>query len=173
MTRAQLEHIIRAAGAIAGSDSLIVIGSQAILAAFPDAPRELLGSMEADLCPADDPRKADIVDGAIGEESPFHEEFGYYAHGVGPETAILPARWMERALCTCNDATRQVEAICPNPADLAVSRLAAGRGKDIDFVRALLRHRLVSAAAIPASASELAREQREAVEHRLSLVRPS
>jgi len=30
--------------------------------------------MEADLYPLDDPRKADIIDGAIGEESPFHEE---------------------------------------------------------------------------------------------------
>jgi len=74
VTRAQLEHLIRASGAIAASDSVVIIGSQAILALHPDAPAELLGSMEAALYPLDDPRKADIIDGAIGEESPFHEE---------------------------------------------------------------------------------------------------
>jgi hypothetical protein len=49
MKRAGLEHIIRAAGAIAASRELILIGSQAILASFPDAPPELSVSIEADL----------------------------------------------------------------------------------------------------------------------------
>ena len=35
MTRAQLEHVIRAACTIADDDELIVIGSQAILGQFP------------------------------------------------------------------------------------------------------------------------------------------
>ena len=38
MTRAQLEHIIRAAGMIADVEDVVVIGSQAILGEFPDAP---------------------------------------------------------------------------------------------------------------------------------------
>jgi hypothetical protein len=38
MRRPDLEHIIRAAGTIANDDDLIVIGSQAILGQFPDAP---------------------------------------------------------------------------------------------------------------------------------------
>jgi hypothetical protein len=32
----QLEHLIRAAGDIIGDDRIIVIGSQAILASYPD-----------------------------------------------------------------------------------------------------------------------------------------
>jgi len=44
----------------------------------------------------DAPEKADIIDGCIGELSPFHETFGYYAHGIGPETAVLPAKWKTR-----------------------------------------------------------------------------
>jgi hypothetical protein len=36
MTRADLEHIIRAAGAIADDADLIVVGSQAIPGQFPD-----------------------------------------------------------------------------------------------------------------------------------------
>jgi hypothetical protein len=42
----QLEHILRACGSIAGCREIIVIGSQALLASHPDAPEELLCSME-------------------------------------------------------------------------------------------------------------------------------
>jgi hypothetical protein len=77
----QLEHILRACGSIAGCREIIVIGSQALLASHPDAPEELLRSVEVDCYPLDDPAKADLIDGSIGELSPFHETFGYYAHG--------------------------------------------------------------------------------------------
>ena len=101
-----MEHIIRAAGSIADSAELIVIGSQALLATFPDPPSELTGSVEADVYPADAPEKADIIDGSIGEKSPFHETFGYYAHGVGPETAVLPRNWRTRLVRLQNENTR-------------------------------------------------------------------
>jgi len=42
MNRLQLEHLLRAAGSIAGQDRVIVIGSQSILGARPDAPISLL-----------------------------------------------------------------------------------------------------------------------------------
>ena len=35
-------------------------------------------------------RKEDVIDGAIGADSPFHGTFGYHADGVSPETARLP-----------------------------------------------------------------------------------
>lgn len=60
---------------------------------FPQAPGALRRSMEADIYPAADPGKAEEIDGAIGEGSPFHDTFGYYAHGAGPETAKAPAGW--------------------------------------------------------------------------------
>jgi len=46
MKRHELEHLIRAAGAITGAEEIIVIGSQAILAARPDSPEALLRSSE-------------------------------------------------------------------------------------------------------------------------------
>ena len=54
--------------------------------------------MEADVAFFDDPAdaKADQVDGAIGELSPFHETFGYYAQGVSVSTAVLPEGWQDR-----------------------------------------------------------------------------
>lgn len=88
MRRSDLEHIIRAAGAITDTKELIVLGSQAILGEYPNAPEELLISQDVDVYPRDDPGKADLIDGSIGELSPFHEQFGYYAHGVGPERGL-------------------------------------------------------------------------------------
>jgi len=44
MTRAALEHVLRAAGDVTKHDRFVVIGSQAILGQFPDAPRILLQS---------------------------------------------------------------------------------------------------------------------------------
>jgi hypothetical protein len=155
MKRQDLEHLIRAAGAIARTRELVIIGSQAILAMYPDAPDELLVSQEADLYPPDDPGKADLIDGSIGELSPFHEQFGYYAHGVGPETAVLPKDWRRRSIKIQNANTGGIAGICPHPADLAASKLVAGRERDLDYVRALLKYGLVTAEQIQSSISEL------------------
>jgi hypothetical protein len=90
MLRQQLEHIIRAAAGITGAPEFVIVGSQAVLGQFPQAPEELLVSIEADLFSLRDPAESDLIDGSIGEGSPFHQTFGYYAHGVSVETAMLP-----------------------------------------------------------------------------------
>jgi len=41
MKRHELEHIIRAASAITNHPDIVVIGSQAVLAQFADAPEDL------------------------------------------------------------------------------------------------------------------------------------
>jgi len=41
MRRRDLEHVIRAAADLADDDEIVVIGSQAILGQYPDAPAEL------------------------------------------------------------------------------------------------------------------------------------
>ena len=148
MNREQLEHILRAAGAITGRNEWVIIGSQAVLGAVPDAPPEITVSEELDLYAPGDEHASDLIDGSIGERSPFHETFGYYAHGVGAETAILPSRWRDRAVMVRSPATAGVAGICPDPSDLAISKLAAWREKDREFVAALLRHGITTAAAI-------------------------
>ncbi len=77
MNRQQLEHVLRAAAAITGADRLVIIGSQALLGQFPQAPPELLASIEVDLFSRSRDEDADLIDGSIGEESPFHRTFGY------------------------------------------------------------------------------------------------
>jgi hypothetical protein len=143
MTRYALEHLIRAAADIADDEELIIIGSQAILGQFPDAPRSLRISAEADLYPRNHPERADLVDGTIGELSPFHDAYGYYAQGVGPETATLPAGWEDRLIPVKTENTRGATGWCLEAHDLVVSKLAAGREKDLAFAAEALRHRLV------------------------------
>jgi hypothetical protein len=143
MHRPQLEHIIRAAAGITGASEFVIVGSQAVLGQFPLAPDELLVSIEADVFSLRDPADNGLIDGSIGEGSPFHQTFGYYAHGVSAETAVLPAGWRERLVPVRNQNTGAGTGLCLEIHDLAVSKLVAGREKDFDFVGGLLRHHLV------------------------------
>lgn len=63
MRRSDLEHLIRAAAAITNQDEIVIVGSQAILGAVPDADPSLLLSMEADVFPLRRPEMADLIDG--------------------------------------------------------------------------------------------------------------
>jgi hypothetical protein len=143
MNRVQLEHIIRASAGNADAIEIVVIGSQAILGSFPDAPEELTRSIEADVYPKLRPEDAILIDGAIGERSIFHSTFGYYAHGVGEETATLPEGWRDRLVRVENENTRGAIGWCLEAHDLAVSKLVAGREKDLEYVGALFRHGMV------------------------------
>jgi hypothetical protein len=147
MRRDQLEHLIRAAGHVLEARDVIVIGSQAILATIPDAqlPVEATRSIEADILPLDDPdeRKADLIDGLLGEASQFQETHGIYAQGVGPHTARLPTGWEHRLIPLRNENTDGITGWCLERHDLCISKLLAGRSKDHEFCRALLRAGLV------------------------------
>ena len=143
MRRDEAEHVLRAARVILspkGDTRFVVVGSQSILGAHPNAPAELLLSMELDLYPMDLPASdADIVDAVIGDGSSFHETFGYYADGVGPTTSKLPTGWRERLVPMGEEEV----GWCLEPHDLAISKFVAGREKDMAFNAALIRHGMV------------------------------
>jgi hypothetical protein len=143
MQRHQLEHIIRAAAGITRALEFVVVGSQAVLGQFPDAPEELLVSIEAEVFSLRDSADSDLIDGSIGEGSPFHKTFGYYAHGVGAKTAVLPEGWRERLIPVRNANTGGGTGLCLEVHDRAVSKLVAGREKDLNLVAGLLRHGLL------------------------------
>jgi hypothetical protein len=127
MNRAALEHILRAAAAVANEREIVVIGSQAVLGQFPHAPQALLAPIDADVFPRHSPDKSLLIDGAIGELSAFHQSFGYYAHGVDDTTATLPSGWVERLVPIHNENTGGATGWCLEVHDLAVSKLVAGR----------------------------------------------
>ena len=140
MTREQLEHIIRACAETTGQYEFVVVGSQSILGSVPEPPAVLAVSMEVDIYPRQAPELADEIEGAIGEGSRFHELHGYYAEGVGPRTAILPAEWQRRVCRVQNANTNDRVAYCLDPVDLFLSKAAAGREKDREFCTALLAY---------------------------------
>jgi hypothetical protein len=147
MKRKDLEHIIRAAASVSGESEIVVVGSQAILGQRPDAPPQLLFSQEADVYPRDDPEKAIYIDGAMGDGSQFHETFGYYAHGVGPETAKAPAGWETRLIpvrvTRVPASDGEARGWCLEPHDLVLAKCAAGRERDLEFAYEAIRHELV------------------------------
>ena len=143
MKRSDLEHILRASKGVTGETEFIVIGSQAILGQFPDAPRVLRQSMEADLYPRHRPELAELIEGSLGRYSQFDQTFGYWADGVAPNTAILPRGWEQRLTPLRNENTDGAVGWCLDPHDLAISKLAARREKDLAYVAALLRFNMV------------------------------
>ncbi len=172
MTRSELEHLIRAAADIADEEDIVVIGSQAILGQFPNAPESMRVSNEADLYPLHHPERAELIDGSIGELSPFHATYGYYAQGVGEETALLPSGWKQRLIVVQNENTRQARGLCLEVYDLLASKAVVGREKDIDFLKEAAKHRMAQKdellsrlALINADASLIERAQ--ALVHRL------
>jgi hypothetical protein len=167
MRRAELEHIIRAAAEVAGDDELVIVGSQAVLGQFPDAPEAMLVSREADVYPRNHPERADEIEGSLGDGSYFDSSFGYYAHAVGPETAKAPAGWEERLIAVRNENTGGATGWCLEVHDLLLSKCAAGRERDWEFAKEALRHGLADpdelqrrAAGLPLPAADIERIQR-------------
>jgi hypothetical protein len=144
MERDQLEHVIRAASAITQETEFVIVGSQSILGAFPDAPESLLQSNELDIYPRVNwETLSDLIDGSIGEGSPFNETFGYYAQGVDPRTAVLPIGWEGRLTQVATPATGGGVGYCIDVHDLALSKYVADRPKDRTFNQELIRHNMV------------------------------
>jgi hypothetical protein len=145
MRRSDLEHLIRAAADIADDEDIVVIGSQAVLGTHPAATGVLAASMAADVYPRNKPERADLIDGTIGEGSPFHATFGYYAQGVAPTTATLPRGWEQRLLPVRNANTRGATGWCLEVHDLAISKYVANRPKDHSFIAAAAQGGLLDA----------------------------
>lgn len=148
MTREELEHIIRASGDLTDQYEFVIVGSQSILGSVPNPPSVFTMSAEAGIYPLQAPELAEKIEGAIGEGSRFHETYGYYAQGVGPETAVLPEDWMKRVHRVQNAATNDRVGYCLDAVDLFLSKAAAGRDKDREFCMAMLEHRYVTPARV-------------------------
>jgi hypothetical protein len=144
VTREQLEHVIRAAAEITGDGEIVVIGSTSVLGQFPNAPLEMLGSIEADIYPRNHPERFEMLD-VIGEMSPFQDSFGYYADPVQHDLPRLPAGWENRLIPVpvATASGSRVLGLCLEIHDLVLSKYFASREKDRRFNRAAIRNGLV------------------------------
>ena len=138
-----MEHIIRASGNTTNQYEFVILGSQSILGAIPNPPPFFTMSAEPDIYPLGAPELADAIDGAIGEGSIFHETKGFYAQGVGPDTATLPEGWIDRVHRIQNANTNLRVGLCLSVLDLFMSKAWAGRDKDRAFCIGLLQQAFV------------------------------
>jgi hypothetical protein len=156
MRRDQLEHAIRTACQIIGAEAVIVVGSQAILGTVKEdvLPAAATMSVEVDILPiaatADETtRLSELIEGVAGEFSPFEQLHGFSLDGVDLNTAVLPEGWRDRLVRVQNANTAapsgspQFTGWCLDKEDLCVSKLAAFREKDRNFVGALISAHVV------------------------------
>ena len=139
MKRRELELAIRAASRIGRENEFFLIGSQAVHACCRRAPAEVLLSQECDLYPKNRTEATNLLDAELGRGSAFAREHGFYVDVVTPEIASLPKGW-QRRLTTLRVGKIRVYALDIH--DLLVSKLAAGRLKDLEFAGALFRLKL-------------------------------
>jgi hypothetical protein len=156
-TEEDLQRTVRALAREFKTDTVFIIGSQAIMMSWPDAPANMRSSPEIDAYPGnarvweieqarrsgEGSREAsEHIHGLFGEGSAFHVAHGFYIDGVDEGTARLPRGWNTRAIVRRLEVDgRQVEAVAPSPEDLIVSKLARLDDKDRNFVEAYHRVR--------------------------------
>jgi hypothetical protein len=135
MRKRQVERLLREAGKVGRESEFFIIGSQAVHAFVSRPPAEVLLSRECDLYPKNRPQIANVLHQKLGPASHFAREQGYFADVVTPELATLPAGWELRVKPL---KFGSVTAWCLEIHDLVVSKLAAGRLKDLEFAAAML-----------------------------------
>jgi hypothetical protein len=168
-----------AAAVVTGQDEFVVIGSQAILGSVDDPPASMLASLEADIYPLHDPASADLIDGALGDGSQFHLAFGYYAHGVGPETAKAPSGWQDRLVRREVPlrvaSNRLAVAWCVEVHDLVLSKCVRGDERDWAYAAEALKAGIARSDTLLARVADLpvATELRDHIDQMLRSMIPA
>jgi hypothetical protein len=149
-----LLRVVRALSYEFKTDTIFVVGSQAILASMPDAPEPARASPEIDAYPEnaklwelaeaqnatdDIPSSAsEHIDGLFGWNSQFHQTHGFYIDGVDETTAKLPRGWQGRSVKVRSEVDgRAVFGIAPAPEDLIASKVVRLDDRDKVFVEAI------------------------------------
>lgn len=149
-----LLRVVRALAYEFKTDTVFIVGSQAILASMPDAPEAARESPEIDAFPQNAkiweveeaqrtrdgvrPIASEHIDGLFGSESQFHRTHGFYIDGVDETTAKLPNGWQGRAVKVRTEVEgRTVTGVAPSAEDLVVSKVARLDDRDKRFVEAI------------------------------------
>jgi hypothetical protein len=169
MRKIELRKAVQAAAEIAGDSEFIIIGSQAFHGHSTKAPAEVLLSQECDLFPKNRPETANLLQSKLGRGTSFARKNGFFVDVVTPELATLPNGW-ERRLKPLRFG--RATAHCLGLADLVISKIAAGRIKDREFVAAILKLKIVNLKDLDRRLNDLpSGVAREPIENELQLIR--
>ena len=167
LRKAAIAHLLRAAAGVSGRELFVIVGTGAVIAQLKTVPLDLMETREIDIYVPDDPEAdgiSDLIDGTIGEGSPFDETFGYYAHGVGARTACLPDDWAARSVRYDGSLLRGVVCLCPEVNDIALSKLCAWREKDRTWLEAGIATGVLSLTAMKMRAGSITDSNAPSVE---------
>ena len=169
MKKSEVDHVLRAACRITGEKQFIIIGSQSLHGKHPDIADDILRSFEVDLIAKRDPSRTEWLN-AIGQDSKFHEQFGYYADPVDETTATLPQGWKSRLVPLPAGDTEGVSGLCLDPHDLAIAKYAARGQKDVIFTRELISRGIVTRDRLRALLEQtlVSREVREQIQTQIA-----
>ena len=101
-TLEDLERTVRALATEFDTDKVIIIGSQAVLVGWPDAPTDMTSTPEIDAYPGNakqwqqintDTEASEHINALFGYGSQFHQDSRVYIDGVDEDTAKLPVGW--------------------------------------------------------------------------------
>ena len=156
MQAEELRDLARRAANVTGYRAILVLGSQAVHGALPDADLPSITTMseEADLAVVNDlsgdtPHQ---IEAHFGMGSPYHQHFGVYADGISLTEVSLPLGWEGRVRTDQSDDDNDdnpVTLLFPEIHDLCASKLTVavtggfGRRTDREFVSALVEAGLV------------------------------
>ena len=142
MQREQFHELLTRAAEVCAWRTLVVFGSQSVHAITDAPPAEVLVSVECDFWFRDEPEAVERLAAELGKDSTFARSTGVYADLLPPDLPMLPQDW-EKRLVTYS--ARGVSARCLEIHDLIVTKLAAGRLKDYEFIAAVLLSKLARA----------------------------
>lgn len=137
-----MEEILRAASVLAARKEFILFGSQTVHAITNAPPVEVLMSRECDVWLNEEPLIQELLKKELGAESPFQEAKGFYLDSVPPDLPMVPLQWQQRLY---DWMIGDIRIRCLEIHDLIVSKLAAGRLKDYEFIAAVLTSKLARA----------------------------
>ena len=141
MQRDQFHELLTRVAHVCARKELVVFGSQSVHALTSAPPTEVLVSVECDIWLADEPEVASRLAAELGKGSAFAKTSGIYADPLPPDLPMTPPGW-EKRLVTYQVA--DVTARCLEIHDLIVTKLAAGRLKDYEFIAAVLLAKLAT-----------------------------
>ncbi|GHU13880.1 hypothetical protein AGMMS50225_24670 [Betaproteobacteria bacterium] len=98
MSRDKIARLLVEARNVTNHQDYVIIGSLSVLGAFENPPDAMTVSIDVDLYPKNDSSRASDVAQAVGENSWFEKEFGYYADAVSPALPALPDGWADRLM---------------------------------------------------------------------------
>ena len=139
MQREQFHELLARAAKVCGRQEFVLFGSQTVHALTSTPPVEVLVSVECDFWFQDEPQVVSQLVSELGKDSSFAKAAGVYADPLPPDLPMVPKDWEQRLLTY---SFSNVTARCLEIHDLIVTKLAAGRLKDYEFIAAVLMAKL-------------------------------